>query len=159
VVLEGEAGLVEFGPSEESSRAIVVGQVPGESSSELSERVVTRIAELERDGRQLERTMIRVVPDTGGDAMRARERIARALLAHAAGAAESELVFVVKSGASPEFRKRMLDLVEDLMSGVTRTRLRVVVSFGDRPAIPPRKPRSAAPGPVLQIWAAEAAQG
>jgi hypothetical protein len=135
IVLENDPGALEVRPSEDvGGRAVLVCQRPEESCQELADQVVARISDLEQDGRELERTLMRVVPCASDDSMNARERIARALISHSMRSPGSELLFVVRSGASVELRARMLDLTEELARGAARTSLRIRVSFGDQPA-------------------------
>ena len=145
IVLEAEANALDFQPSTElGTHAVVIGQIPGQSRASLAEHVVSRISDLECAGRKVEHAIIRIVPCDTQESMNARARIARALLAHSALFGASELLFVVKSGASPALRGQILELVQELIGYRQSVPLRIRVSFGDA-AVPVREGTGAYP--------------
>jgi hypothetical protein len=129
VVLECGAGRLR--EADGFDETIAVAQMHGESPLAFAQRVIERIASIDRSGRSFESATLLVGPRDDWPAKAARRLIALALSAHARARRDmSELTLAAVGEAKPEGRAELLGLAEELMALPNSSSVPVRVRFG-----------------------------
>jgi hypothetical protein len=83
VVETGSTGALAAAAADDGEQTVLVAQNDGEPRLEFAARVVRRILSLERDEREVSKTLLLLAPQFDDDVTVARLLIARALITHA----------------------------------------------------------------------------
>jgi len=119
MVVERGASLSCRDDAAEFDQTTAITQLSGEPASELSQRVLARIAQAERGSECFDSALL-VVSESGSSS--ARRLIALGLSAHAAVSARlTELVILAPVDASPGLRAELLQLTDELLFGAERS--------------------------------------
>lgn len=135
-----ECGAARLPRADGFDETIVVAQMQGEPSLAFAQRVIDRLATIERAGRQLESAMLLAGDDYHRQTNAARRLLVLALSAHArARGGMSELTLASLRDASPESCAELLGLAEELMVLPNGDSVPVRVRFGSNAARAPRQ--------------------
>ncbi len=134
LVVESGARAFSREGGEQFDETVAIAQLRDEPAAELAERVLMRVASIERSRFGFEAATLFVGAATDREAVAARRLIALAVAAHAATNARlSEMVIVVASPhATDELRAQLLELVDELTLNTDQP-LSVRVYFTDTP--------------------------
>ncbi len=136
VVLE-QGGSVIHEVKDDLDQTVVVAQQPSETALGFAERVLERVAHLERGGRHFSAATVCTGAPVGPEALAARRLIVRGLAAHARAHGLSELLLTAPPNAGPQRRAELLDLVQEVWGVAAGIPVRVSFSAPE-----PREPKS-----------------
>ena len=130
VVEDGALSLDSHVSPDDGEETVVVVQSHGELPLKLAERVVRRIAAIERSARRIGQTIVLLAARLDEQSMAARYLLARALLAHVGAAGPADLMLAVSGDAELALRHGLLALVETLVTEPGSRTVSIRIRFG-----------------------------